>query len=302
MTKKYLIIGAGAIGVFYASKLSQVGDEIIIWSRNDYEFIAKQGYQISSESTNYKFFPNLVIRDLDQLNQQVDYIIVATKVLPSINIIEIVQKVLAKNTTIIIIQNGIHLENKFIENFPNNQIISAIAFIGVYRQNINYIIHQAFGKLIIGNCNKIDIESINYFANSIKKSGIEVNISDNILLERWKKLIWNGAFNPLSVILGGKTTRQILDNKLAFDLVKNIMSEIKLLAKHDNCELPDDIIDINISATQTMTPYKTSMLLDFEASRPMEIEAIIGNAIKFAESKSLSIPYLSTVYAIISNY
>jgi 2-dehydropantoate 2-reductase len=66
--------------------------------------------------------------------------------------------------------------------------------------------------------------------------------------------------------------------------------------------LPADVIEKNIVATKKMKPYKTSMLLDFEAGRQMEVEAIIGNAIKFAQSKSISTPYLSTIYAIIANY
>ena len=51
-----------------------------------------------------------------------------------------------------------------------------------------------------------------------------------------------------------------------------------------------------------MKPYKTSMLLDFEAGRQMEVEAILGNAVKFAHSKSILIPYLSTIYAILASY
>ena len=127
-------------------------------------------------------------------------------------------------------------------------------------------------------------------------------VTDEILLERWKKLVWNGAFNPLSVVLRGKNTAEILNSDLALNLVKNIMNEICNLAKIDNCELPADVIEKNIVATKKMKPYKTSMLLDFEAGRQMEVEAILGNAIKFAQSKSITTPYLSTIYAIITNY
>ena len=141
-----------------------------------------------------------------------------------------------------------------------------------------------------------------FLENLWKKSGIEVVVTDEILLERWKKLVWNGAFNPLSVVLRGKNTAEILNSDLALNLVKNIMNEICNLAKIDNCELPADVIEKNILATQKMKPYKTSMLLDFEAGREMEVEAILGNAIKFAQSKSMSTPYLSTIYAIIANY
>lgn len=301
MPKKYLIIGAGAIGTFYGSKLSQVGDQIIIWSRNDSEIIAKNGYKIKSYMGDYVFNPYLVIKNLHDLREDIDFIIVSTKVLPDIDIVGLISKVIKKNTAIIIIQNGIHIEKNIADKFSSNQIISALAFIGVSRTNPNEINHQEYGKLIFGNYNNIDSIAINYFANSLEKSGLEILLSSNILSERWKKLIWNGAFNPLSVVLGKKNTQQILENNLAIDLAKNIMQEIVMLAKHDGCSFEDDIIDKNILATKKMSPYKTSMLLDYEANRPMEIQAIIGNAVKFAQSKSLSIPYLSTIYAIISN-
>ena len=95
---------------------------------------------------------------------------------------------------------------------------------------------------------------------------------------------------------------RVLDSFRNETFDKNIMKEICELAKADNCELPIDVIEKNIVATQKMKPYKTSMLLDFEAGREMEVEAILGNAIKFAQSKSMSTPYLSTIYAIIANY
>ena len=238
---------------------------------------------------------------MDDLREDIDYIIVSTKVLPDIDIVSLISKVIKKNTALIIIQNGIHIEKNIADTFPNNQIISALAFVGVSRINPNQIIHQEYGKLIFGNYNNINPTAINYFVNSLEKSGLEILLTSNILLERWKKLIWNAAFNPLSVVLGKKNTQQILENNLAIDLAKNIMQEIVMLAKHDGCIFEDDIIDKNILATKKMLPYKTSMLLDYEANRPMEIQAIIGNAVKFAQSKSLSIPYLSTIYAIISN-
>jgi 2-dehydropantoate 2-reductase len=302
MNKKYLIIGSGAIGTFYSSRLSMAGQHIISWSRNDRDFIANNGYKVKSFLGDYDFFPNQLIANPEDLTDEVDYVIVSTKALPSINIVSILKKVVSKNTAIIIIQNGIHIENEIAKHFPDNQIISAIAFIGVSRDQINVIRHQEYGKLIVGNYNNIDLNSINYFVESIKKTEIEVVKTENILMERWKKLVWNGAFNPLSVVLGKKTTRQILDNKLARKLAENIMQEIVMLAKNDNCELPENIIDVNITATEQMSPYKTSMLLDYEANRPMEIDAIIGNAIKFGQSKSISTPYLSTIYAILSNY
>lgn len=111
------------------------------------------------------------------------------------------------------------------------------------RKSVGVIHHQAYGKITIGTYDGITSDSLEFLANLWEKSGIEVEISNKILFERWKKLVWNGAFNPLSVILRGKNTAEILNNDLALNLVKNIMKEICELAKADNCELPTDVIE-----------------------------------------------------------
>ncbi|MBM3590586.1 MAG: 2-dehydropantoate 2-reductase [Alphaproteobacteria bacterium] len=300
--QKILVIGAGAIGIFYSSKLSLSGLQVILWCRSNAELIREKGIHIKSCDGDFNFYPHKIINKLDQLDDEIDFILIATKVLPDVDIVGITTSIINKNTKIILIQNGIHIEKNIIKNFSHNEIISALAFVCVSRESANIINHQDYGKLVIGNCNGKSLESCNYLAKLWQESGIEIEVSENIFLDRWKKLVWNGAFNPLSVILGAKSTDQILANELAYDLTKNIMKEICLLAEADNCKLPDDIIEKNIVATQKMKSYKTSMLLDYEAGRPMEIEAILGNAINFAKSKSISTPYLSTIYAIISNY
>ena len=299
---KILVIGAGAIGSFYSAKLAQVGVKISLWCRSDYDFIKKNGIKIESYEGDFQFIPHKILENLDEIDDEFDYILIATKVLPSIDIPALIKNILKPKTKIILIQNGIHIEKNIAENFPNNELISAIAFIGVSRKSVGVICHQEYGKIIIGTYGKKASDAVHFLENLWKKSGIEVVVTDEILLERWKKLVWNGAFNPLSVVLRGKNTAEILNSDLALNLVKNIMNEICNLAKIDNCELLADVIEKNIVATKKMKPYKTSMLLDFEAGRQMEVEAILGNAIKFAQSKSITTPYLSTIYAIITNY
>ena len=80
------------------------------------------------------------------------------------------------------------------------------------------------------------------------------------------------------------------------------MEEIRMLAEADECKLPQDVVENNIAITRGMGPYKTSMLLDFEAKRPMEVEAILGNAVRFAKRMAISVPCLSTLYSLISCY
>jgi 2-dehydropantoate 2-reductase len=59
------------------------------------------------------------------------------------------------------------------------------------------------------------------------------------------------------------------------------------------------VIDQNIEGTQAMTPYKTSMLIDFETRRPMEVEAILGNGVRAARRAGVPIPHMETLYALL---
>ena len=52
--------------------------------------------------------------------------------------------------------------------------------------------------------------------------------------------------------------------------------------------------------TEKMTPYKTSMLLDYENRRPMEVEAILGNALRIALQYKIKVPYLESIYGLLT--
>ncbi|NJD05175.1 MAG: 2-dehydropantoate 2-reductase, partial [Methylococcaceae bacterium] len=118
-----------------------------------------------------------------------------------------------------------------------------------------------------------------------------------ITAARWQKCVWNAPFNPLSVLSGGLPTSEILSHQE--NLVRAIMAEICAIAQASGHPLPADVIEHNVEHTRAMPPYKTSMLLDFEAGRPMETEAILGNAVRAGHSLGVAIPHLETVYALM---
>ncbi len=300
MKKEILIIGSGAIASFYGAFLAKKVS-ITMLCRSDYDAIKTNGIKIESHLENFHFYPQ-VIKDLSEYKLHADYVIIATKALPSIDLTAMINNIKHLPKNIVLIQNGIHIENELYKNFPQINLISVLAFVAVSRISSAVVKHFDYGKLIIGNYpNNINDDCWNLI-NLFRDCGVEIEESQNIIEERWKKLIWNGAFNPVSVLAGGCDTKKLLDNPFCKDLLQKIMKEIIALARLDGFFLEENLIAKNFDLTYKMKPYKTSMLLDFEAKKPMEIEAILGNALTFAQSKSVSTPYLSTIYALLSCY
>lgn len=299
---KILVIGAGAIGSLYGGKLAQAGAQVSVVARSDFEKVKKSGIEVKSCFGDFHFTPHEVLRDVKDFRGNADYILVSTKVLPEIDVATLIKPALGAETSIILLQNGIHIEKEIATKFPNHNLISALAFVCVGKIAPGVIHHQDYGRLIIGDFPQGISNKTTKLAEFFKKVNVPVEVSENIQVERWKKLVWNAPFNPISVLAGGINTNQILVNEAARKLVKNVMKEVCILAEIDGCKLPENIIEKNIEMTEKMTPYKTSMLLDFEAKRKMEVEAILGNAIRFAEEKKVEVPYLTSLYGLLTCY
>ncbi len=297
---KVLLFGSGAVGSFYAGKLSQGGASVSVVSRSDYDVVSNRGISIKSVLGDFHFNPERVLKSGADYNDNPDFIIVATKVLPEVNVYDIIKDSVTPESSIVLLQNGIDIEKPVAEKFSDNEIISALAFICVSRKEYGIIDHQDYGRIILGRYPGGKSEKTTILADLFKQSGLPVESTEDVIAARWRKLLWNAPFNPLSVICGGADTKELLGNPDVKKLCMEIMNEVLNLSIADGHPLDLSMISENIENTEKMTPYKTSMLLDYENRRPMEVEAILGNALKIADRLKISTIHLKTIYAILS--
>ena len=297
---RILIIGAGAIGGFYGALLAKAGADVSVVCRSDYDTVKNQGYTIHSHDLgNWIFKPSQIIKNAAEYKGQADYIILCTKVIPEINRVQIIQDAISEKTSIVFIQNGVEVEQELLEAFPDNEIISGLAFICCNRTKPGLIHHIAYGKLTLGSLNNdlIQTNKAQHLSDLINQTGIESIVTDDIISSRWLKCLWNVSFNPLSVLSDGLSTQDILTSQKK--LIRTIMQEVCFVADACRCPLPKDSIDINIKNTYVMPPYKTSMLIDYEKQHTMETEAILGNTLKAAHREHVACPTLETIYALM---
>ena len=296
MSIKVLIIGTGAVGSVYGAKLSQAGAKVSVLCRSDYETVNKNGIQVQSILGDHYFRPEHTLKAGQTYPQKADLVLVTTKVLPEINIPHLIAPYIHPQTTILLLQNGIFIEPPIQAAFPNNEILSGLSFICATRTAYGQVQHIDYGRLAIGKYPNGSSTIATALAELFDAVQIPTKRSDTIQKERWKKLVWNAPFNPLSVISGGMDTQSLLKEPQYRKQIHTIMTEVCACAAADNHPLHESIIEKNIQDTEKMTPYKTSMLIDFESGRPLETEAIIGNVVRFAESQNVQVPEIKAMY------
>lgn len=292
-----LIVGTGAIGGFYGALLARAGAEVAVVCRSDYDLVRQAGIHVRSPLGEWTFSPIAVYRHAGEVETPPDYAILCTKVLPGIDRAELVRSALGPNTAVTLIQNGVEIEAELAENFPDHELISGLAFVCVSRTGPGQVWHQAYGNLVFGNFPHGISRKVEALCAAFNRAGVRAKATADIVTARWQKCVWNAPFNPLSVLSGGLYTSDILENQENF--VRQLMGEVCAIAAATGHPLPADVIDQNIQSTHQMPPYKTSMLLDFEAGRPMETEAILGQAVRAACREGIQVPHLESVYALM---
>ncbi len=298
MADKILIVGAGAIGGLYGGLLARADADVAVVCRSDYDVVKRQGYRIQSgELGCWEFRPSQILRYAGEYQGQADYVILCSKVTADVDRVELIRDAVSENTVIVFIQNGVDIEQELGQAFPDNELISGLAFVCCNRMAPGVIKHLAYGKLMLGNFPRGLQPKTLHLQDLFSRAGIECVVSEDIVAGRWQKCVWNAAFNPLSVLSGGLATQAILQSQEAF--VRQIMREVCGIAEVCGHPLPDDVIEANIRNTYAMPPYKTSMLLDFERHHPMETEVILGNAVRAGLREGVACPNLQALYALM---
>ncbi|HEY8539477.1 MAG TPA: 2-dehydropantoate 2-reductase [Steroidobacteraceae bacterium] len=294
-----LIVGAGAVGALFGSALARHGVRVGVVCRSDYDIVSREGYAIRSFSFGeYRFRPDRVFRNVADCDETPDYVLLTTKVVPSVDRVALLRPVARPGVTIVLIQNGVDIEQEIADAFPENELLSALAFVGVGRSAPGEIVHQSHGSLVLGVYPKGISTSAEKLAAAFNASGVPCKLTDNVIGARWQKAVWNAPLNPLSILGGVLDTAAMLRTEKDRAFVAKAMQEVCDIAAAAGYPQSPKLVNAMIESTLAMPAYKTSMALDYEQRRPMEIEAILGNVVRSARRVGVAAPTLETLYSI----
>jgi len=277
----YGVIGTGAIGGFYGGLLADAGAEVHFLLHSDYEYVKANGLTIDSKVFGIKKVNRYFYASPQQM-PPCDVIIVGLKTVQNHLLKDLIPPLLKKNSLVILIQNGLGMEEDLHSQLSDVQIAGGVAYIAASKFSAGVITHQELGNLMLGmfetNADASVLERvINDFNQTQKIKCAYKNLNEI----RWQKLVWNIPFNGLSVILDEQTDAMIFDVNANL-LAKQMMEEVIQGARANGVLLPDKTVTDSLTLTENMKPYSPSMKLDFDNHRPMEIKYMYEKPVEIA--------------------
>lgn len=299
---KVLIVGAGSVGVYFGGRLAQTGAEVSVVVRSDYDAVRERGYDVTSVAGDFHFSPHLVLKSSRDYPDVADYVMLTTKVLPTVDRVALLRPAIrSPRTAIVLIQNGIDIEEEIHAAFPENELLSTVAYIGASRPAPGKVLHQGSAVLQMGVYPRGISPALERLARAFAETKVKFECIEDIVFTRWNKLLWNLPYNPGSVLAGGADTSRMSRRDELEKLCADLMSEVIAVANAVGVKLTEDLAAKQREFTRNFPPYKTSMLQDFEAGRTLEVEAILGNTLRLAEKHGVPVPKIECCYALLKS-
>jgi 2-dehydropantoate 2-reductase len=150
--------------------------------------------------------------------------------------------------------------------------------------------------LIVGEPSGGSSERVEALARTLRDAGFRVDVSPRIQRDVWFKLWGNLTMNPLSALCGA-TADRILDDELVRGFATRCMQEAAAVGARIGLPIDTDPEDRH-AVTRKLGAFRTSMLQDVDAGRPVELDALVGAVRDLARQVQVPTPAIDALFGL----
>ncbi|PYH91381.1 2-dehydropantoate 2-reductase [Aspergillus ellipticus CBS 707.79] len=312
MPPRFLIFGGGSIGAVIAYLLSQSipPSDIIVVCRSNYDVISKHGFTINSTTwgSNLHVQPT-VVKSVTEAAQHASngfaYACITAKAVSdsSTRHAELLKPAISRQTTIVLMQNGIGIEAPYKAVFGDNAIASAVLYTPCTQTAPGVYSHTLLTQIFVGTYPAVDTPehkaSIARLVELLTKGGASATHDDDVQLARWKKLLINGSENPICALSRLRDAAFFRTDPGAEGFMRDVMVELAHIARKMGYDcIDEEVVDqqLGLLTSREMPGVEPSMMADALAGQQMEVECIIGNAMRMAHRMDVAVPRVEALY------
>jgi len=292
------IVGAGAIGGWVAARLALAGDQVMaLTSRGALERIE---FEEGGEART---------ADLTRFHGAADLLVVAVKATALAAAANAARAFVGPATVIVPMLNGVPwwfvdgMQLKSIDPdgsvaaaLPFEQIVGCVVHASSSRSGDRIVVKHA-DKLIIGEPRGGETtERVAQLSAVPDQAGLRPDVTGNVSRAIWYKLWGNATINPLSAVTRASCDRILADPECRAWMLEG-MTELAAIGAAVGCPISESGED-RLAVTARLGAFKTSMLQDVEAGRPIELEALLGAPREIAQAHGIETPALDRLYGV----
>ncbi|MBA3512335.1 2-dehydropantoate 2-reductase [Sphingomonas sp.] len=304
---RIVVVGAGAIGGWIGAKLALAGQSVSMLARGEtLEALRRDGLRLTEGAAPRTAEVNASDQPA-QLGPQ-DLLVIAVKAPALADAAEAARPMIGPDTMIVPMLNGVPWwfigeplasvdpVGRIAAALAQRQVIGSVVHAACSRPAANQVVVKHADRLILGEPEGGAGDRIEALAKLFEQAGIAIERHDDIRRAIWYKLWGNATINPLSALTRSTADRLLADPALRAWMLE-AMAELAAVGAAIGCPIAESGED-RMAVTGRLGAFKTSMLQDVEAGRPIELEALLGAPREIASSAGVPTPQLDRLYAL----
>lgn len=312
---KVCIYGAGAIGGWIGARLARAGCDLSMVARGaTLENLGRHGLRLDIAGETITA-PVRASASPAELGVQ-DLVVVAVKAPAMGEVAQAIRPLLGPDTIVLTAMNGVPWwffqgfggryagttlkavdpDGSIAEAIPAKHIVGCVVHASCSLREPGFVQLHMGNRLIIGEPSGERTERVRKLAALLEQAGFETELSEQIQKDAWYKLWGNMTVNPVSAMTGA-TTDRIMDDELVRNFISAVMLEAREIGARIGIPIAQQPEDRH-QVTRKLGAFKTSMLQDVEAGKPVEIDALVTVVREMGQMTGVPTPFTDALLGL----
>lgn len=312
---KVTIYGVGAIGGWLGALLARSGEVSAIARGATLEALRRDGLTLHQDGKTIRVRVGAT-HDPATLGVQ-DLVVIAVKAPALLQVGRAIAPLLGPDTMVLTAMNGlpwwffqgfggplsgtrlkcVDPDGEIADAIPARHVIGCVVHASCMLEAPAVVRHHAGKVLYIGEPSGGISRRVRELAQILRRAGCDVRTSARIQEPTWYKLWGNMTINPISALTGA-TIDRIIGDELVWNFIASVMMEAKRVGERLGIEIEEEPQD-RYKLLAELGAFKSSMLQDVEARRPLEIDALVSSVVEVAHLVGEPIPFSEAMLGLV---
>ena len=304
---KITIVGAGAIGGWIGARLAQSGRSVSLLARGaTLQALRTQGLTLH-EAGQSRSWPVQAVDRAEALGVQ-DLVVISVKAPAMAEVAATVRPLIGPDTVVLTAMNGvpwwflqglggpvdgqrltsIDPDGAIDQHLPLAHIVGGVVHASCSVDAPGQVRHHFGQGLILGEPSGEASPRVQALCDLLVAAGFQASVSPRIQKDIWYKLWGNMTVNPVSALTGA-TTDRIMDDELVRAFISGVMLEARQIGERIGLPIDQQPEDRH-QVTRKLGAFRTSMLQDVQAGKPVELDALVGAVRELGQMTAVPTP------------
>ena len=300
---RFAILGSGAVGGYFGAKLANAGQDVTFIARGAHlEAIRSKGLEVQSARLGDFVARAAAESDTTRIGP-VDVAMVSVKAYDNAVALPMLTPLIGPQTVVLTLQNGVDSVPEVAAVVGEHHVLGGTTYVATALEAPGLIVQTGVHRSIFlgevfGDTSRVT-PRVQAIADVLASADIQATSVPDARVPIWDKFVYLAAFSGFT-----GATRLPIGEIWKYPHVQELFyaasHEIAAIARAEGVAIsPNRFETLKEYMTNLPPSTRSSLLIDLEQGKRIEVEALQGAAVRRAKKHGVPVPIMATLYALL---